>query len=331
MRARRMLIQLLKVVASVGLIAFLFYKLSPANLLAQLRSVRPGLLAVSTAVFFVSVVMGAYQWHRLLRAGGIDLTFGKTFEVYFVGIFFNNFLPAGVGGDVMKIYDVTKVGHDPHLVFAVTVLDRVIGIAGLCVLALAASFMLLGGPGLDNLPVYIVVFIGCVAPLLALILNRRLSRAVRGLFCKISFGGLGGRFDIVFRHLGGYRKLRPLLAQLTGLAMAVQFLRVVTHILVGQSLGLSFTPANFLQFFVFVPLLGLLMILPISINGLGVREGAGILLFTQIGFSNGQALLMELITYAIMVVVSLLGGFFFLRRSFERKGTPVPQEVKQDV
>jgi glycosyltransferase 2 family protein len=330
-RARRVLVQLLKVVVSVGLIAFLFYKLSPSNLLAQIRNVRPGLLAVSTAVFFASVVMGAYQWHRLLRAGGIDLTFGRTFAVYFVGIFFNNFLPAGVGGDAMKIYDVTKVGHDPHLVFAVTVLDRVIGIAGLCVLALVASFILLGGPGLDNLPIYIVVFIGCVAPVLALILNRRLSRAVRSLFCRISFWGLGGRFDVVFRHLGGYRKLRPLLAQLTGLAMAVQFLRVITHILVGQALGMSFTMTNYLQFFVFVPLLGLLMILPISINGLGVREGAGILLFTQIGFSNGQALLMELITYAIMVVVSLLGGFFFLRRSFERSRVVERQGARGDV
>ncbi len=318
MRAPRALIQLLKVVVSIGLIAFLFYKISPAHLFAQLRNVEPGRLAAATAVFFVSVVLGAYQWHRLLRAGGVDLPFGKTFEVYFVGIFFNNFLPAGVGGDAMKIYDVTKVGHDPHLVLAVTVLDRVIGIAGLCILALVASFILLGGPGLENLYLYILIFIGCVAPVLALVLNRRLSRAVRRLFCRITFWGLGGRFDIVFRHLGGYRKLRPLLAQLTALAMAVQFLRVVTHILTGQALGLSFTPTNFLQFFVFVPLLGLLMILPISINGLGVREGAGILLFTQIGFTNGQALLMELITYAIMVVVSFLGGFFFFRRSFER-------------
>jgi uncharacterized protein (TIRG00374 family) len=330
-RGRKALVQLLKVVVSVGLIAFLFYKLKPANLLAELRSVQLWPIAVSMAVFFASVVLGAYQWHRLLCAGGIDLTFGKTFEVYWVGIFFNNFLPAGVGGDAMKIYDVTKVGHDPHLVLAGTVLDRVIGIAGLCFLALIASVILLAGHGLENLLLYVIVFAGCVAPVVALILNRRLSRAVRSLFCRITFWGLGGRFDIIFRHLGGYRKLRPLLAQLAGIAMVVQFLRVVTHILVGQALGLSFTPTNFVQFFVFVPLLGLLMILPISINGLGVREGAGILLFTQIGFSNAQALLMELITYAIMVVVSLLGGFFFFKRSFERKRAPAPQEVEQDV
>ena len=331
MSGRRILIQLFKVAVSVGLIVFLFYKLSPANLLEHIENVNPGQLVAATAIFFVSVVMGAYQWHRLLRAGGIELPFATTFKVYFVGIFFNNFLPAGVGGDVVKIYDVAKVGNDPYQVFAITVLDRVIGIAGLCILALAASLILLSGEGLFNLRLYIDIFIGCVAPVLALILNKRLSRGVRTIFGRLTLWGLGGRFDVVFRHLGEYRKLRRLLAQLTGLAMAVQFLRVVTHVLVGQALGIQFTPLNWLQFFVFVPLLSLIMILPISINGLGVREGAGILLFTQIGFSKEQALLMELLTYAIMVVVSFLGGFYFLRRSFERRRTPAAQGVEGDV
>lgn len=323
--------QLVKVTVSVGLIVFLLVKLSPARLLSHLESVRPEQLIIATVIFFVSVVMGAGQWHLLLRAGGIVLPFAKTFKVYFVGIFFNNFLPAGVGGDVVKVYDVSRVGNDPYQVFAVTVLDRVIGIAGLCVLALVASFMLLAGPGLKNLHLYIVIFAGCVAPVLALIMNKRLSRGVRNLFGRITRWGLGGRFDTIFRHLGEYRRLRLLLAQLTVLAMAVQFLRVVTHVLVAQSLGIAVMKLDFIQFFVFVPLLSLLMILPISINGLGVREGAGILLFTQIGFSKEQALLMELITYAIMVVVSMLGGFFFLQRNFERRRAAEPKEVPGDV
>lgn len=331
MRGRRILIQIVKIAVSVGLIAFLFYKLSPANLLSNLARVSPWQLVLATAIFFVSVIMGACQWHLLLKAGGIALPFTKTFKVYFVGIFFNNFLPAGVGGDVMKIYDVARVGNDPYQVFAVTMLDRVIGIAGLCILALVASFILLAGPGLHNLRIYIVIFAGCVAPVVALIMNRRLSRAVKSLFGKITIGGLGGRFDTIFRHLGEYRRLRKLLAQLTVLAMGVQFLRVVTHILVAQALGISVAPLGFLQFYVFVPLLSLIMILPISINGLGVREGAGILLFTQIGFSKEQALLMELITYAIMVVVSLLGGFYFFQRHFERARAVEPHGVKRDV
>ncbi len=320
MNARKRLLQAFKIAVSVGLIAFLLRRLSPEDVLSNLRNLSAAPLVAATAIFFVSVALGAWQWHRLLRAGGIALPFGRTFRFYFIGIFFNNFLPAGVGGDVVKIYDVTKIGNDPYQVFATTILDRVIGIAGLCVLALAASLTLLAGEGLEHLGLYALIFAGCMAPLLALILNRRLSRGVRTLFGRISLWGLGPRFDALFRRLGEYRRVRSLLAGLTGLAVAVQFLRVVTHVLVARALGIDVTPLAFVQFFVFVPLLGLLMVVPISINGLGVREGAGILLFSQIGFSSEQALLMELITYAIMVVVSLLGGVYFLQRHLERLG-----------
>jgi uncharacterized protein (TIRG00374 family) len=318
MTARKVLWQALKVAVSIGLIAFLIHRISPANLLAQLRHVAVAPLAAAAAIFFTSVILGAWQWHRLLAAGGIALPFAKTFRVYYIGLFFNNFLPAGVGGDLVKIYDVTKFGNDPYQVFATTILDRVVGIAGLCLLALAASFVLMPGGGLDNLWIYVLVFAGCVAPVLALILNRRLSRAVRGLFGRITVWGIGNRFDVLFRRLGEYRRVRTLLVGLTWLAVAVQFLRVVTHVLVARALGVDMTLLTFIQFFVFVPLLGLLMVLPISINGLGVREGAGVLLFTQIGFTSEQALLMELITYGIMVIVSLVGGVYFFQRTLAR-------------
>jgi uncharacterized protein (TIRG00374 family) len=328
---KKALLQLVKMAVSVGLIVFLVVKLSPARLVADLERVRIDHLVISTIIFFLSVVAGAYQWHLLLKAGGILLSFGKTARVYFIGMFFNNFLPAGVGGDVVKIYDVSRIGNDPYQVFAVTMLDRIIGIAGLCALALTASCLVLPGPRPPHLRLYIILFAGCVAPVLALVLNRRLSRGVRSLFCRIRVWGLGTRFDAIFHHLGGYRRLRSLLAKLTAIAVGVQFLRVVTHVLVARSLGITVTNADFVQFFVFVPLLSLLMILPISINGLGVREGAGVLLFAQIGFTDRQALLMELITYAIMVVVSMLGGLFFLQRNFERRRACEPEEAREHV
>jgi hypothetical protein len=331
MSGRKALLQALKVAVSVGLIAFLLHKLSPEDLLSNLRNLAVAPLVAATGIFFASVALGAWQWHRLLGAGGIALTFGRTFRVYFIGIFFNNFLPAGVGGDVVKIYDVTKFGNDPYQVFATTMLDRLIGIAGLCVLALAASLALAAAGGLDRLWLYALVFAGCMAPLLALVLNRRLSRAVRTLFGRITLWGLGGRFDTLFRRLGEYRRVRRLLAGLAVLAVVVQFMRVVTHVLVAEALGIEVTPLAFMQFFVFVPLLGLLMVLPISINGLGVREGAGILLFTQIGFTSEQALLMELITYAIMVVVSLLGGVYFFRRNLGRQAATERNRTSEHV
>jgi uncharacterized protein (TIRG00374 family) len=315
---KRRLLQMMKVVISVGLITFLVWKISPGMLVPHLRNMNIPVLLGAVAVFFVSSCLGSLQWHLLLRAGGISLTPAKTFRLYFVGLFFNNFFPTNVGGDAVKIFDVTRSGNDPHQVFAVTLLDRIIGISGLCILALAASLLLARSRPVYNLWIYILVFVGCIAPVLLLTLNKRLSRAVRMFFGRLNVWRLGERFDLVFSHLGSFREFRALMLHVLLLALVVQFLRVATHVLVGRALGAELTVGTFLSFYVFIPLLGLVMVLPISLNGLGVREGTGILLFTTVGFSREQALLLEFITYVVMVAVSLIGGIFFLRRHLGR-------------
>jgi uncharacterized protein (TIRG00374 family) len=320
--SKRVLLQILKVIVSLGLIIFLLSRISPGRLMAVIEETRPLELALALIVFFLSGLLGSFQWHLLLRAGGITLPFRKTFRLYFIGLFFNNFLPANVGGDAVKIYDVSRIGNDPHQVFAITLLDRIIGITGLCLLAIAASVSLYGRGSIPNLNIYILIFAGCITPVIALTLNRRLSGWVKRLFGMISWWGLGSRFQAVFDHLGSFRRLRFLLVKLTLLALAVQFMRVATHVAVGSALGISLSPERSLGFFVFIPLLGLLMVLPISINGLGVREGMGVILFTQIGLLEEQALLVEFVTYVIMVVVSLLGGLFFLQRLLIRSPRP---------
>lgn len=314
MEFKRALWQILKVAVSAGLIVFLVVKISPGKLIPYLREMDPALLAAAAAVFFASSFLGAVQWHFLLRAGGVVLPFRTAFKLYFVGLFFNNFLPANIGGDAVKIYDIVRVGNDPYRVLAITLLDRVIGITALCILALAASLYLFSNGGIENLGIYTLVFLGCIAPVLALTLNKRLSGMVRRFFGVIRIWKIGERVDLVLGHLGGLRALRPLLARLAFLALSIQFMRIATHVLVGKSLGITLISLNFVQFFVFIPLLGLVMVLPISINGLGVREGTGVLLFTQIGFTQEQALLMEFVTYGVMVAVSLLGGGLFLLR-----------------
>ena len=212
MSGRRILIQLVKIAVSVGLIAFLFYKLSPENLLVASLPREPvaarhgdrHLLRQRRSWGRISGISSsrpaASRFPSRRRSRSISSACSSTI-----------FCPRASAGTSMKIYDVTRVGNDPHQVFAVTMLDRVIGIAGLCVLALVASFILLAGDGLYNLRLYIVIFAGCVAPVLALIMNKRLSRGVRSLFGKITLWGLGGRFDTIFRHLGEYRRLRMLL------------------------------------------------------------------------------------------------------------------------
>ena len=306
--------QLLKITVSLGLIALLLHRISPGRLLGHLEDIDPGWMATAAAIFLVSNLLGALQWHFLLSAGGVRMPVAKTINLYFTGLFFNNMLPTNVGGDAYKIYDVVRTGYDPHKVFAITLLDRVIGITGLCLLALAASLILFLSGGSAYLGLYALVFAGCVVPVITLTLSRRISSPVRRALSRIRLWGIGERLELVFSHLGSFRSFPALLGRVITLTLTIQILRISTHLAVAMALGIRPDTGGMLHFFVFVPLLGLLMMLPITINGLGLREGAGILLFTRIGFLEEEAFLMEFLTYFVMVGISLIGGALFLKR-----------------
>lgn len=305
---------------SAGLIIYLLGRKSPGELAVYLKDIDPLLMVLAVLIFFSSSLLGAVQWHILLRAAGVDLPFGKTFRLYFTGLFFNNFLPANVGGDAVKIFDVVRTGNDPHKVFAVTLLDRVFGITGLCLLALGASIFLSAGGSASYDKIYILVFLACLVPIFLLALNKRISGSFRTIMGKIQWWGIGERIDQVLSHLGGLINLRSMSIRLLALTLLIQALRVATHIFIGRSLGIDISTMSAIHFFVFVPLLGLIMILPVSINGLGLREGAGVVLFMQIGIGEELAVLMEFITYVVQVAVSLLGGIFFILRKKANNG-----------
>lgn len=307
-------LQILKITVSVGLIVILLYRISPGRLLEHLQNIDPLWMVIAVAIFLASSLLGALQWHLLLSAGGVKMTVSRTFSLYFTGLFFNNLLPTNVGGDAYKIYDVVKTGYDPHKVFAITLLDRVIGITGLCLLALTASLVLFFTGGTTDLGLYALIFAGCITPFLLLTLSRRVSTPVRKTLSRIRLWRIGERLELVFSHLGSFRSFPSLMGKVIALTLTIQILRISTHLAVAIALGIRPEAREMLHFFVFVPLLGLIMMLPISINGLGLREGAGVLLFTRIGLSEEEAFLMEFLTYVVMVGVSLVGGALFLKR-----------------
>ena len=99
-------------------------------------------------------------------------------------------------------------------------------------------------------------------------------------------------------------------------ATVVQLMRICVHVLVARALGIGLP---FQYFLLFVPLLAVIVSLPISLNGIGVREGAGILLFGMVGLDRGSAFALQFGTYLIAVGVSLIGGLVFLVRIPSRR------------
>jgi uncharacterized protein (TIRG00374 family) len=313
-RARTALRWTVKIAVSASLMAFLFHKVPAHEIMALVRRADRRLLAGATVLFMLSNVAGWLQWHVLLRSGGVNLPAGRTFRFYFIGLFFNNFLPANIGGDAVKVYDLAREGESAYHVIAVTLLDRLLGVFSLCVLAVVAELLLVGRHGGMHHVLYLGVFIACMVPALGFYFYRPLGNWLRRSVLRLSALSINARATAIIDHLSPFRGRRGLVTRLVLLSVVIQAMRVVTHVMVGMAIGIAMTPLTVAQFFVFIPLLSLAMIPPITINGLGIREGLGILLFAEAGIVQTDAFVLEFATYIISVVVSLLGFVFFLAR-----------------
>ena len=305
---------LIKITVSAGLLAYLLSRISIDELVVHLHSLDRWMILLAVAVFFVSNLLGSLQWHLLLNSSGVTLRFGQTFRFYFVGLFFNNFLPANIGGDAVKIYDVTRIGRSVYQVIAVTFLDRLIGIFSLCLLAALFTIYLMASAPVALLWIYLLIFLACMTPVAGFYFVKPLGNLLRRVFGALRIFSLGDKGASILDHLGEFKTKKSFVLKLILLSLVIQAIRVLTHVLVAAALGVSLNTVVVGLFFVFVPLLGLAMIPPITINGLGVREGLAMILFAQAGIGKTDAFTIEFLTYLVSLSVSLFGLAFFVTR-----------------
>jgi len=310
---RRWLPFVAKLAVSVLLIVLLLTRMSLAEIRAALANPNWLILAAALAVYGLSAVGGAIQWAWILRVAGITAPTRDLHRLYLIGLFFNNFLPANIGGDAVKIFDLGRREGQPMKVFCATLLDRLLGLSSLTLLALLA--VAIATVRMTTLPPVYPLFVAMVVwfALLVVLLSGRIANRVPSLLRRLRWQNLAERYAAVVAEFRLYRTQEKWFGTIFAFAMVVQALRVVTHIVVAIGLGISLTGEQALQLFVLVPLLGILIALPVSVNGIGIRESASAVTFTFAGIAAYNAVAMELTAYLVQVSFSLVGGWLFWR------------------
>ncbi len=300
-----------KVTLSLGLMAFLVARIPIAQLGAVLRRADPAWLEAAAALMLASNLLGAWQWARLLRAVGIRIPLWKVCAYYHVGLFFNNFLPANIGGDFMRVMDASRYDTTRAAALSTVLMDRLIGTVALAGLALVTTLPAIDRFHLTLAYLALVAFFAASVVMIWAVFHPALLPAIERLLARVGLSGLKGPLDDLAARLGEYRRQRALIVQMLLLATIVQLSRIGVHVLVSRALGVRVALP---YFFLFVPLLAVIVSLPISLNGIGVREGAGIVLFGLVGVDRTSAFSLQFTTYLVAVAVSLLGGLVFLAR-----------------
>ena len=311
----KVLLIALKMALSIGLFIYVVAKVSPGDIWATVRPADPMLLLAAAGLFLLSSLIGSWLWARLLRAQGVSIPYRKAASYYFVGLFFNNFLPSNIGGDIARISDAAKHAKHVSPVVSATLMDRLIGVLAIGLVAVVASVA-----ALDHVRLYAIygaiftVFL-IVLGLFLSVFHRRLLEAFEWPFRAMGWHTVERAIARLMDDLHGFRNQGGALFQAFLASTLVQVSRILVHYIVGLALGVRLAAG---YYFLFVPVLAALVSLPISLNGLGVREGAAVVLFQMAGLTREQAFTIPFLTYLISVLISLLGGLIFLSRTPRR-------------
>jgi len=297
------LLDLLKISLSVGLLALLFRRIGLGEAIAAIREMDLRAFVAAFLLFLVGVLIRAYRWQGLLEAVQLGVSLRRLVVLYFVGSFFNTFLPTGVGGDVVRVYELSRDSRRTPESVGTVFVDRLAGLVvlfGLALVALPFSGQLIT----TELKLVILTIAGGGILLAWLLFQRSWIDRVLGL------PPLGIRLRGKVMDL--YQAVHACGTGATGRALGVSLLfnLLLISVVAVLALGLGIQ-VSLWYFLLFVPLISLSLTLPISISGLGVRETTFVLLFGQAGVEQPQAFALSLAFYGVTVATGLVGGALY--------------------
>jgi len=318
----------LRVVVSVGLIAFLVFSMREhlPRIGETLTKTHPGLFSLALILFALNVVAISYRLQILLVGEGLRIPFGSVVQLSFIGFFFNNFMPTAVGGDIVKAYYVQKHTGKPAKSFIAVFMDRFIGVFSFVVIALLALAFSWENTN-DVLKGTIFIFALSSAIGLFIILNSGVAKIVLKALSAFQIWDIGGKLSKVYKAVHEYRNKKTLIIVSGGVSIASQSLYFFIVYLLGKSLGAELP---ILAIFLIMPLVSIVSMMP-SLGGLGLREGALVaLLGPVIGTDN--AFSVAILLLATLLIMSLIGAMIYLSAAqFRIKGTDISKLEKYSV
>lgn len=278
---RKALTTALKLIVSAVLLYFVFSKIQLQDVLRTVQETNPLFLFLALLAFIASKVLAAFRLNVYLHQLDVLLTHISNLKLYLLGMFYNLFLPGGIGGDAYKGYVLKKqYGIKTKRVVAIMVLDRLSGLLLLFVYACLLG-LLLEASSQSGIRILIVLAI-CLSLLVFWALNRRFFGYVYPVFWKS-----------------------------LGYSAGVQLLQLLSVFLIWEALGINTALVPYL--FVFL-ISSIVAVLPVTIGGIGSREVVFLYGALWLGLEEGSAISISVVFFLITALVSLFGMIYHFKK-----------------
>lgn len=301
-----------KAVVSIALIWYLLSITEFSAVFASLRSATPFWLLLSFITLIIGKILTSYRWQILLKAQDIDIPLRFLIASVFVGQFFNSFLPTTVGGDAMRAYDTAAQSKESTKSVMSVFADRLIGVFALVILALFALIVgYLSGQDVSFyvIPVLLVFFLCSIV--LLLIINSRLVGILDRVLQYLRLPKLAAKLDEAYQSIDILKDEPRILLIAFLVSLLLQVNVILFYYFIGVSLDLG---VSFLYFSMIVPVALVVLLVPFSINGIGIREGIFVYLLTELGVQTKDAIALSWISFGLMLTQGIIGGVIFALR-----------------
>lgn len=300
---------LLRVGTSIVLLLFIFRNIDKKSLFTIIKNADKPLLFLAFCIFFCGYILCLLRWEMLLRALKIHLPLKRVIISFSGGIFFSLFLPSTIGGDFMRSIDLAAHTKRPKEVVATVLLDRLSGYTGLVSLALLS--IIFGWRLIRDRS--ILLSVGVITSILVAVLlvlfNKFAYSRINKLLHSPKAGKIRESIKNLHQEIHYFKHHKKVIINNLILSLIIQITAPLTFFVVALSLGLKI---KLLYFFIFLPIISAITLLPISIGGLGLRDATTIFFFAKIGVVKNLSLAMSLINFFFILLCGALGGLIYV-------------------
>lgn len=291
------LMPIIKLIISLILLFWVFKKIPLAALGATLYKCHWTGIIFSIVMVNICMFVSALKWQPLLKVQQIKLPYAKVLSFYYVGLFANNFLPSSIGGDAMRIYDVARSTEKPKEAAASVIMERLLASMAL---ALTAGLALMLASKIEGTS-HIYWLVGGILTV---------CLGAFGVFLVYPFSenAIIGKW---LCRLYKYKEYPAVLFKVLLLSFVFQALLVAANIFIFQALDSNIQLA---KHFFYIPVIMAISMLPLSINGIGVREGMYVMLYGRAGVDPSTAVMCSLLFFMLVTITSLVGGIILAVR-----------------
>lgn len=300
------LLHIIKIVVSLLLLAFIASKIDWTEAFANLKKANYFFIILVFMLILLERVELTYKWNLLLWARGINISFWRLFWIYAISAFWGLFLPSSIGSDVAKSYYLIQEDNSEKAIIISSVLvDRILGILALLLLCVISLFI--SGDLVSKINIKLYLFIILILFLIGLYLFQKKETAnlLHKLLNKIKFRSITEKIIKLHLSVLEYKKHPKTLL----IAFVITFFVNITRVMIFYVIGLAFNISiPIIYYFIFIPILTVVIMIPISIGGLGVGEGAFITFFSLVGISINDSIIIALTNTLTNTLFTLIGG-----------------------